>query len=212
MHFDLSLYAITDSSYNKIPLSAQLEAAINGGASIIQLREKLLSEGEYIKKAEEALQITKKHNIPLIINDSPIVAVKSGADGVHLGQSDGSVEDARILLGSNAIIGVTAKTLKQALKAEADGADYLGCGAVFTSPTKPDAASISLALLREICEAVHIPVCAIGGINHKNAYLLKGTGISGIAAVSSVFGSENSEGIYNDAKRLKLTFSESINE
>ncbi|MGN0636813.1 MAG: thiamine phosphate synthase [Huintestinicola sp.] len=203
MKNSFTLYAITDSSYTRLPLSAQTEAAISGGADIIQLREKNISEEEYVKKAEEVLAVTRKYGVPLIINDNVNVALRSGAEGVHLGQTDGDPASARKILGANAIIGVTAKTVSQAKAAEAAGADYLGSGAMFVSPTKPGAKALSMSELREICSSVSIPVCAIGGINEENATSLRGSGISGIAVVSAVFGSETTEGIAAAAKRLR---------
>lgn len=202
MKTDYTLYAITDSSYTRLTLSEQVEAAISGGATIIQLREKNISEEEYIGKAKEILSVTRKYGVPLIINDNINVALKSGADGVHLGQTDGDPKAARQILGENAIIGVTAKSVSQAKAAEAMGADYLGSGAMFVSPTKPNAKALSMSELREICTSVSIPVCAIGGINEENVTSLRGSGIKGIAVVSAIFGSENVSGITAAAKRL----------
>ena len=202
MKTDYTLYAITDSSYTRLTLSEQVEAAISGGAKIIQLREKNISEEEYIEKAKEVFSVTRKYGVPLIINDNINVALKSGADGVHLGQTDGDPKSARQILGENAIIGVTAKSVSQAKAAEASGADYLGSGAMFVSPTKPNAKALSMSELREICTSVSIPVCAIGGINEENVTSLRGSGIKGIAVVSAIFGSENVSGITAAAKRL----------
>ncbi|MDY6208868.1 MAG: thiamine phosphate synthase, partial [Oscillospiraceae bacterium] len=200
---DYTLYAITDSSYTRLPLSEQAEAAISGGAAVIQLREKNISEEEYIRKAKDVLTVTKKYGIPLIINDNVNVARLSGADGVHLGQTDGDPKAARRILGKNAIIGVTAKSVLQAKAAEAAGADYLGSGAMFVSPTKPNAKALSMSELREICSSVSIPVCAIGGINADNVTALRGSGIMGIAVVSAIFGSETAEGIAAAARYLR---------
>lgn len=210
MKTDYTLYAITDSSYTRLPLAGQVEAAISGGAKIIQLREKNISEEEYIEKAKEVLSVTRKYGVPLIINDSVNVALKSGADGVHLGQTDGDPKSARQILGENAIIGVTAKSVSQAKAAEASGADYLGSGAMFVSPTKPNAKALSMSELREICTSVSIPVCAIGGINEENVTSLRSSGISGIAVVSAVFGSETADGITAAAKRLRAAAEEII--
>lgn len=203
MKLNCKLYAITDSSYIRLPLSEQVEAAVSGGADIIQLREKNISNEEYIEKAKEILSVTKKYGVPLIINDNVNVALLSGADGVHLGQTDGDPKAARQILGENAIIGVTAKSVLQAKSAEAAGADYLGSGAMFVSPTKPNAKALSISELCEICSSVNIPVFAIGGINEENVKHLEDCGISGIAVVSAVFGSETVEGISAAAKRLK---------
>lgn len=199
---NIVLYGITDSSFDSLPLEAQVEAAIKGGAGMIQLREKNITEDEYIKKAVSLLSVTKKYNVPLIINDNVKVAYASGADGVHLGQSDGDPAAARKILGGKAIIGVTAKTVEQAVRAQTAGADYLGSGAMFVSSTKPDAAAMSAETLRDICSSVSIPVYAIGGITAEKCYVLKNTGIAGIAAVSSVFDSDSAEGITDNAKKL----------
>ncbi|MDY3791537.1 MAG: thiamine phosphate synthase [Oscillospiraceae bacterium] len=203
MKTDYTLYAITDSSYTRLPLSEQAEAAISGGATVIQLREKNISEEDYIQKAKEVLSVTKRYGVPLIINDNVNVAYLSGADGVHLGQTDGDPKAARQILGEKAIIGVTAKSVLQAKAAEAAGADYLGSGAMFVSPTKPNAKALSMSELREICSSVSIPVCAIGGINADNVTALRGSGIMGIAVVSAIFGSETAEGIAAAARYLR---------
>lgn len=192
------LYGVTGGS-GKIPVEVRIEEAIKGGAGIIQLREKDISDDEYLKIACRVRAVTEKYGVPLIINDSVDIAVKSGAQGVHLGQSDGSPAAARKIMGENAIIGVTAKTVAQAAAAQEQSADYLGCGAVFPSYTKENALPISLETLTAICRAVTIPVFAIGGITAENAAVLKGTGISGIAVVSALFGGED---IYMSAKRL----------
>ena len=212
MKTDFTLYAITDSSYKRLSVSEQIEAAVIGGASVIQLREKNISEEEYIRRAMEALMVTKKYGVPLIINDNVNAALKSGADGVHLGQTDCDPVTARRILGKNAIIGVTAKSVMQAKAAKAAGADYLGSGAVFVSPTKPDAKALSISELSEICSCVSIPVCAIGGISEENVLHLRGSGISGIAVVSAIFGSETKEGITAAAKRLRSAAEEIVYE
>lgn len=190
----LRLYAITDPSYGKASSFYQIiEQALKGGITCLQLREKNLSETEYIQKAKMVKSLCKKYDIPLIINDNYYVAVKSGADGVHIGQQDEEVAVVRKVIGPKMILGVTAKTVDQAIAAEKDGADYLGCGAMFISPTKPSAKSITPDSLRTICRAVTIPVCAIGGINGENMAQLQGTKISGIAMASGIFSSESVE-------------------
>jgi len=210
MEKKLLLYGITDSAFDSMSLESQLEAAVLGGATMIQLREKNIFDDDYIQKAKNALSITRKYNIPLIINDNVRVALESGADGVHLGQTDCSPYEARRILGDKAIIGVTAKTVSQAVAAEKSGADYLGSGAVFTSPTKPDAKGISFDELKEICSCVNIPVCAIGGIGIDNAVKLRGSGIKGIAVVSALFSSQTAEGIITAAKELKTAAEEAV--
>lgn len=194
---DLKLYAITDRQWlHKARLSEHVKLAIEGGATMIQIRDKdiLSTDSDAGLKDEysEALEIKRichEHKVPLIINDNVQFAIDIDADGVHLGQDDMNPAEARKLLGTDKIIGVTAKTVEQAKRAEADGADYLGSGAVFGSTTKLNAKPMTKELLREITAAVDIPVVAIGGINADNAATLKGTGIAGIAVVGAIFAS-----------------------
>lgn len=202
----LLLYAITDSRYSD-PFEEAVEAAVRGGATMIQLREKNLSRDALLKRAVSTKKICHKYGVPLIINDSVEIALESGADGVHLGQSDGSISEARRLLGADKIIGATAKTVEQALKAEAEGADYLGSGAMFPSGAKPEAVPMTADTLKSIVSAVKIPVCAIGGISRDNILTLKGTGICGAAVVSAIFGEED---IASAAAELKALAEEMI--
>lgn len=196
---DLKLYAITDRQWLRgARLSEHVKLAIEGGATMIQIRDKdiLSTDSDAGLKDEysEALEIKRichEHKVPLIINDNVQFAIDIDADGVHLGQDDMNPAEARKLLGTDKIIGVTAKTVEQAKKAQADGADYLGSGAVFGSTTKLNAKPMTKELLREITAAVDIPVVAIGGINADNAATLKGTGIAGIAVVGAIFASED---------------------
>ncbi len=191
---DMRLYAVTDRSWTgKQTLYEQIECALRGGITCLQLREKNLSEEELIKEAAEIKDLCRSYNVPLIINDNPFAAVKSGADGVHIGQKDMSPVQAREITGRNMIIGVTAALPELAVKAEKEGADYIGSGAVFGSSTKQDAKPLSLDVLREICTSVKIPVVAIGGINRSNISRLSGTGISGVALVSAVFAADDIE-------------------
>jgi len=189
---NLTLYAITDSNWtDSKPLANQVEEAILGGATIIQYREKKL-EGQEKKNDAQAVQaVCRKYEIPFLINDDVQLALDINADGVHLGQSDMDPAEARKLLGSDKIIGVTAKTIDQAKKAEAEGADYLGSGAVFGTSTKLDAKPMDHELLDAICESVSIPVVAIGGIDAGNILNLKGRKMSGFAIVSGIFGQED---------------------
>ena len=154
---------------------------------MVQLREKELDEEAFRQEAEEILKLCRKYQVPFIVNDNVELAKSIGADGVHIGQSDMELARARELLGPNAIIGVTAKTVEQAKAAEAGGADYLGSGAVFGSSTKLDAKPMDHALLQEICESVRIPVVAIGGITADNVTALSGRGMAGVAVVSGIF-------------------------
>lgn len=194
---DLKLYAITDRQWLRgASLSEHVKLAIEGGVTMIQIRDKdiLSTDSDAGLKDEysEALEIKRichEHKVPLIINDNVQFAIDIDADGVHLGQDDMNPAEARKLLGTDKIIGVTAKTVEQAKKAQADGADYLGSGAVFGSTTKLNAKPMTKELLREITAAVDIPVVAIGGINADNAATLKGTGIAGIAVVGAIFAS-----------------------
>lgn len=199
---DLKLYAITDRQWlHKARLSEHVKLAIEGGATMIQIRDKdiLSTDSDAGLKDEynEALEIKRichEQKVPLIINDNVQFAIDIDADGVHLGQDDMNPAEARKLLGTDKIIGVTAKTVEQAKRAEADGADYLGSGAVFGSTTKLNAKPMTKDLLREITEAVNIPVVAIGGINADNASTLNGTGIAGIAVVGAIFASADIKG------------------
>lgn len=199
---DLLLYAITDGQNTT---AEQVELALKGGATIVQIREKNITRGEYALRARQFKLVCQKYGAKLIVNDDVTVAYLSGADGVHVGAEDvpvaeirekvfhhalysgKSVEEAEEI-AKNFIIGATAKTVEQAVKAQADGADYLGCGAVFPSPTKTNAIRITAEQLKEITSSVHIPVVAIGGITEHNMSELAGTGISGVAVVSSLFG------------------------
>lgn len=190
----LKLYAVTDRTWTgKQTLFEQAEAALRGGITCLQLREKNISRDELIKEAAEMKALCRSYNVPLIINDDPVAAVRSGADGVHIGQKDMSLSEAREITGNSLIIGVTAASPELAVKAEKEGADYIGSGAVFGSTTKSDARPLSHDTLREICSSVNIPVTAIGGINRNNMMQLEGTGISGVALVSAVFAAEDIE-------------------
>ena len=188
------LYAVTDRHWvGRQTLMEQVECAIKGGATCIQLREKDLDQENFLKEAIEMRELCRKYNVPFIIDDDVELAIKCGADGVHVGQSDMEAGNARKLAGPDMILGVSAQTVEQALKAEAAGADYLGVGAVFSTSTKLDADDVSHDELKRIAEAVKIPVVAIGGIGRKNIELLSGTGIDGVAIVSAIFGAEDIE-------------------
>ena len=178
MRFDKSsmlLYAVTDRAFaKKQTLYEQVNSAIKGGITMLQLREKELSEAEFLKEAEKIKPLCRANDIPFIINDDVDVAVKCGADGVHIGQNDMAAEKVRQIVGEA-------------------GADYLGVGAVFPTSTKSDALSVSYETLKEICAAVSIPVVAIGGICAENIKELSGSGIDGVALVSAIFGAEDIE-------------------
>ncbi len=190
----LLLYAVTDRAWlGPRRLADDVEAAIRGGATMVQLREKDMPFDDFLAQAQEIKEICKKHGIPFIINDSVEVALSCGADGVHVGQSDLDALSVRERLGDAAIIGVSAQTVEQARLAQSSGADYLGVGAVFSTGTKTDADDVSFDTLKAICEAVSIPVVAIGGISQKNIEQLTGSGIAGVAVVSAIFAAEQIE-------------------
>ena len=184
----MRLYLITDRSWlDGRSLEGQVEQALQAGATFLQLREKHLSEEDFLQEAIRIKRITDRYQVPFVINDNLRVALEAGADGVHVGQADMQARQARQLLGPGKILGVSAKTVDQALAAQEAGADYLGVGAVFPTSTKADASEISFDTLRQICQAVTIPVVAIGGITAQNLHQLAGSGIAGAAVISAVF-------------------------
>ena len=182
------VYAVTDRTWlNGSTLKQQVEQAIKGGATLIQLREKELSYTAFLEQAIQLKKVTDKYHIPLIINDNVDVAKAVNAEGVHVGQKDMEAGAVRQKLGENKIIGVSVQTVEQALLAQKQGADYLGVGAVFSTSTILDASEVSFETLQKICDAVSIPVVAIGGINAQNIMQLKNSGINGVAVVSAIF-------------------------
>lgn len=190
----LLLYAVTDQTWvGRQTLLEQIEDALKGGATIIQLREKKLDVDSFVEEAIQVRKLCHKYNVPLIINDNIDVALKSGADGVHVGIEDIPVAEIRKHVSSDFIIGATCKTVEQAKIAEAAGADYMGVGAVFPSPTKNNAIRITNEQLRQIVSAVSIPAVAIGGISYDNVFEIKGSSVSGVAVVSAIFAAENIE-------------------
>lgn len=198
---DLQLYAITDRHWlNGRTLAEQVRECLEGGATILQIREKNLPEDEFLEEAKEIQALCKEFKIPFIVNDNINIAAEIKADGVHVGQEDMDAKKVRDMLGENAILGVSASTVEEALKAERDGADYLGVGAVFPTSTKGDADSVTFETLKEICETVSIPVVAIGGINADNLLKLKGSGIDGVSVISAIFASDD---ITAATKKLK---------
>lgn len=197
----LILYAVTDRHWlGGDTLAHQVEQALKGGATMIQLREKELGAAEFKKEALEIQAICKRYQVPFLINDNVALAREIDADGVHVGQSDMEAGNVRTLLGPDKIIGVTAKTVEQARRAQEAGADYLGSGAVFGTGTKSDTSRLDHGILQEICESVRIPVVAIGGITAENVLELRGRGIAGAAVVSGIFAAED---IKAAAKALK---------
>ena len=190
----LRLYAVTDRSWlREQTLCEQVEQALIGGATLVQLREKELDDESFLREAIELTKLCHRYGVPLLINDNVDIARRSGADGVHIGQTDMEAAAVRSILGSDMIVGVTAKTVEQALRAQEAGADYLGSGAVFGSATKLNAKPMTKELLNAICHAVSIPVVAIGGINRDNILELEGTDISGVAVVSGIFAASDIE-------------------
>ena len=190
----LLLYAVTDRAWvGKQALLEQIEDALKGGATIIQLREKKLDADSFVEEAIQIRELCHKYNVPLIINDNVEVALKSGADGVHVGIEDAPVAEIRKRVSADFIIGATCKTVEQAKIAEAAGADYMGVGAVFPSPTKTNAIRITNAQLREIISSVSLPAVAIGGIGYDSVCEIKGSSVSGVAVVSAIFGAEDIE-------------------
>ena len=211
MKFDKSamlLYAVTDRAWvGRQTLYEQVECAIRGGVTCLQLREKELDSGSFFEEAEKIKLLCNKSNVPFIVNDNVEIAVKCGADGVHIGQEDMAAAEVRRIIGKDMILGVSAQTVEQAKKAEQDGADYLGVGAVFPTSTKLDAADVPYDTLKEICASVKIPVVAIGGIKRENIKMLSGSGISGIAVVSAIFAAEDIE---NECRILKEITSDAV--
>lgn len=185
---DLLLYAVTDRSWlGEETLLEQVEKALKGGATFIQLREKTLDDETFLQEAIEIQALCKEYGVPFVVNDNVDIALKMNADGIHVGQSDMEAGDVRALLGEGKILGVSAQTVEQAMLAEKRGADYLGVGAVFTTGSKDDADDVSHDTLKAICEAVSIPVVAIGGISEDNIMELSGSGICGVAVISAIF-------------------------
>lgn len=195
------LYAVTDRAWTgRQTLMEQVEDALKGGATCVQLREKELDEGTFLQEAVEMKALCQRYGVPFIVNDNVEIAIKAKADGIHVGQKDMEAGNVRALVGENMMIGVSAQTVEQALAAEKAGADYLGVGAMFSTTTKLDACEVTHEMAKAICEAVSIPVVAIGGINKGNLLQLSGTGVDGVALVSAIFSAEKIE---EECKELK---------
>lgn len=200
---DLLLYAVTDRGWlNGDTLYHQVEQAIQGGVTFVQLREKELDEDQFLEEAKEIQGLCRKYHVPFVINDNVKIAAQIDADGVHVGQSDMAAGDVRKKLGPDKIIGVSAQTVEQALLAQKMGADYLGVGAVFHTGSKADADDVSHDTLRAICEAVDIPVIAIGGIGTGNVMQLSRSGIYGIAVISALFAQPDIKAAAEELKAL----------
>lgn len=185
---ELQLYAITDRHWlNGRSLYEVVKESLEGGVTFLQLREKQLDEDHFLQEAKKLQGLCSEYNVPFIINDNVEIALAINADGVHIGQSDMEMKEAREKLGPDKIIGVSAHTKEEALLAQAQGADYLGVGAVFPTSSKDDAERVSYETLKAICEVVSIPVVAIGGITRENLHQLSGSGISGISVISAIY-------------------------
>lgn len=185
---DLLLYAVTDRHWlNGRTLYSVVKESLDGGVTFLQLREKELDEAHFLEEAKELQQLCREYRVPFVVNDNVDIAVAMNADGVHVGQSDMEAGDVRAKLGPDKIIGVSAQTVEQAVLAERHGADYLGVGAVFPTGSKDDAEDVSYDTLKAICEAVSIPVIAIGGITQENVQELSDSGICGIAVISAIY-------------------------
>lgn len=199
---DLLLYAVTDRRWLKEgeTLVTRTEEAIDGGVTFVQLREKDLDEENFEREGRELKELCRKRGVPFVINDNVELAAKLDADGVHVGQSDMEALDVRRIIGGDKILGVSAQTVEQAVTAEKHGADYLGVGAVFPTGSKDDAAEVSYDTLKAICDAVKIPVIAIGGITEDNVTELSKSGICGIAVISALYAKED---IKSAARKLR---------
>ena len=190
----LRLYAVTDRTWlNGRTLRQVVSEAISGGATTVQIREKNSGYEDFKFQALEIQTLCKENHIPFIVNDNVDLALDIDADGVHVGQSDMEAMKVRDLIGPDKILGVSASTVREAIEAERNGADYIGAGAVFQTGSKSDAVNVTHDVLREICSAVKIPVIAIGGINSGNIGELKGSGIAGVAVISAIFASQDIE-------------------
>ena len=203
------LYAVTDRAWTKEKsLYQQVEEALKGGVTCVQLREKNLPDEEFLQEAIEIKSLCRKYNVPLFINDNVSVALKCGADGIHVGQDDMAVSEVRSIVGENMMIGVSAHSVEEALEAVKNGADCLGVGAMFATSTKTDANVLSWQTLYDICHAVDVPVVAIGGLNKDNIPSLTGSGVDGVALVSAIFASKDIE---SECRLLLETVQNTVN-
>ena len=199
----MRLYAVTDRAWvGQGTLGDQVEQALRGGVTCVQLREKSLGVPAILVEAEEIGALCRSYGVPVLITDRVAIALQCGADGVHVGQKDRAAREVRRLLGPNRILGVSARTVEQAVQAERDGADYLGVGAVFSTSTKADAMPVSYETLQAICRAVSIPVVAIGGIQRENLLSLAGSGVDGVALVSAIFAAPDVETASRELRAL----------
>ncbi len=201
----LKVYLVTDNGQLKgRDFFDVVEESLKGGVTLIQLREKNITSREFYEKALRLRELTKKYNVPLIINDRVDIAMAVNADGVHVGQKDIPVSEVKRISGGKLIVGATANTVELAKEAERQGADYIGSGAMFATPTKGDAKPMTKNMLKNITKSVNIPVCAIGGINIENVIELKNTGIAGVSVSSGIMGVENVFDISNKFFEIKI--------
>ena len=197
------LYAVTDRAWvGRQSLYEQVECALKGGATCVQVREKKLGDEDFLEEAKQIAALCKRYGVPLFINDNVDVAVKCHAEGIHVGQSDMAAAKVRERVGEDMMIGVSAHTVQEALDAVAHGADYLGVGAVFATHTKTDVSEMPRQTLLDICNAVDVPVVAIGGIHKENILQLKGTGVDGVALVSAIFAAKDIEAECRELRAL----------
>lgn len=197
------LYAVTDRAWlGERTLYEQVEEALKGGVTCVQLREKELNDEEFLNEAKEICTLCRRYNVPFIVNDNVEIALKCGADGIHVGQEDMNADDVRRKIGDDMILGVSVHTVEEARRAVRDGADYLGLGAVFPTNTKNDVDQMSNETLRNICDAVDVPVVAIGGINRNNIAKLSGSGVDGAALVSAIFSADDIEKTCRELRNL----------
>ncbi len=199
----LLLYAVTDQAWvGEQTLYQQVEAALQGGVTCVQLREKNLGEADFLQEAKDICALCRRHGVLFIVNDNVDIALACGADGIHVGQEDMAAGEVRRRVGGDMIIGVSVHTVEEARQAVRDGADYLGLGAVFPTNTKTDVEQMPNETLRAICEAVDVPIVAIGGINRDNLLRLSGSGVDGVALVSAIFSAEDIEGACRELRAL----------
>lgn len=199
----LLLYAVTDRAWvRKQTLYEQVEAALRGGVTCVQLREKELDQVAFLREAKDLCALCRRYGVPFIVNDNVEIAIACGADGIHVGQEDMEAGEVRRCVGEDMILGVSVHTVEEARQAVRDGADYLGLGTVFPTSTKSDVDQMSNDTLRAICDAVDVPIVAIGGINRGNLLQLSGSGVDGVALVSAIFSAEDIEGTCRELRAL----------
>ncbi len=197
------LYAVTDRAWTgERTLYQQVEAALKGGVTCVQLREKDMDDAAFLREAREIRALCRQYEVPFIVNDNVDVAIACGADGIHVGQEDMAAAEVRRLAGEGMILGVSVHTVEEALEAVQNGADYLGLGAVFPTSTKTDVDQMPNKTLRAICDAVDVPIVAIGGINRDNIGKLSGSGVDGVALVSAIFSADDIEAVCRELRQM----------